>query len=206
MPNINDIVTYTATPNVGATGVTHLWNVCLGDCNTLSPILGNYCNGTLGPAVVGADYNFAGGTNANSNPVQIQWLSNTGGSAGNYCISLVSTGNAIPSGICTVGASRYIFVSGAGCPTINSSVGTRTCNGANTGEDIIINISGGTGTYTVSLDGGAATAISNGGSIFVPNGGHTLLVKDSNNCASTPIGVTVNCTGVTCTLTGVTIS
>ena len=126
-----------------------------------------------------------------------------------------SNGNTTPI-IENVFAGDYevTITDATGCSTITSTTLTQPdemqlditsvappCSAAFDGQIILNNISGGTGTYSYSLDGSGFTALPNSPTVFdfISPGEHTLTISDDNSClisdqvtVSEPLEVEVN--------------
>jgi large repetitive protein len=89
-------------------------------------------------------------------------------------------------------AAQSISITQPTALTITGSSPTQpTCNGANNGQ-IVVNATGGTGTYTYSSNNGGSYAANGGTFTGLSAGTYTLIVKDALNCTSAPQTITLN--------------
>ena len=133
-----------------------------------------------------ATVTFTGGTA----PVTYLWSVNTGAQTtaiatnlgvGTYCVTLTDANG------CT--ADTCVTITGPTPVTLTTTVVDAGCNGTNDGS-ITANATGGTGTYSYSIDG--VNYVSNNVFTGLSAGTYTIYARDSNDCGPVQQIVTVD--------------
>ena len=175
-------------PNLTAGTYTVLIVDAFGCSTTLSPVITEpaaitgtsamvnvSCNGANDGSIT---INGAGGGTApyqyslNGGPLQ-SGNSFTGLSGGTYTVNLQDANGCFIS-------FTNILISEPSAITANDSVVGASCNPGNDGEVWILNVSGGTGPYSYSIDGGTLQASNS--FTGLSGGSHSVLVQDANGC------------------------
>ena len=109
--------------------------------------------------------------------------------AGTYSVSAVDAGSTCPSETWLTN----ITVGQPATAVTATTAKTDVCFGGTNGT-ITVTATGGTGTLTYSNDGGTTYQASN---VFtgLAAGSYSIVVKDANNCTTTPATVTINQSG-----------
>ncbi len=170
--------TYTVTVS-DANGCTNTTTVTVNNLSglTTSLVTTNVsCNGgTNGSAIVTASGSVPAYTYSLNGGPFVASGTFAGLTAGSYTVT-AQDGNA-----CTVTVPFTITQPSLLTGTISAQTNI-TCFGANNGS-VTVSASGGTTTYTYSIDGGAFVAGATFGSLAP--GAHTIIIKDANGCTVT---------------------